>query len=57
MASTRAVGTQYWTQRLEIVEKSREGEKMLTAAPNPVGKGVGEGLYITRRRGRRQILL
>lgn len=43
MASTRAVGTQYWTQRLEIVEKSREGEKMLTAAPNPVGKGVGEG--------------
>ena len=30
------------TQRLEIVERSRE-EKMLMAAHNPVDKGVGEG--------------
>lgn len=31
------------TQRLEIVERSREGEKTLTPAHNPVDAGVGEG--------------
>lgn len=30
------------TQRLEIAERSREGEKILIAAHNPVDKGTGD---------------
>lgn len=48
----RAAGTQYLTQRLKIAERSREVEKMLTPAHNPIEKGLGEGLYITSRQSR-----
>lgn len=37
---------------IEIVERSREVEKMLTPAHNPIEKGLGEELYITSRQSR-----
>lgn len=53
LATTRAVGT----QRLEIVERSRELEEMLTPANNPTEMRLGERPVHRKQAGKEQILL